>query len=132
MGWCFRNLEADPTFLWSPFFWRTGSIPELDPVDEKVYNTCTVYNPEGTLVAIHRKVHLFDIDIPGRVSLLVLFFSLFLLVSARLIVYLRWCCCCSFDDQITFKESETLTGGRTMNSFEAREFSRRVSFSSSE
>ncbi|KAL7417247.1 carbon-nitrogen hydrolase [Mrakia frigida] len=63
-----------------------GSIPELDPVDEKVYNTCTVYNPEGTLVAIHRKVHLFDIDIPGR---------------------------------ITFKESETLTGGRTMNSFEA-------------
>jgi len=54
-----------------------GSIPELDPVDEKVYNTCTVYNPEGTLVAIHRKVHLFDIDIPGRVSF-VLSFSVLL------------------------------------------------------
>ena len=74
--------------LWSTFFffgwfwWGVGSIPELDPVDEKVYNTCTVYNPEGTLVAIHRKVHLFDIDIPGRVSLSLLFplFELFFLL----------------------------------------------------
>jgi omega-amidase len=46
-----------------------GSIPERDANDEqKVYNTCTVYSPKGELVAIHRKVHLFDIDIPGKIK----------------------------------------------------------------
>ncbi|KAA1478815.1 carbon-nitrogen hydrolase [Dentipellis sp. KUC8613] len=45
-----------------------GSMPERDPADEsKVYNTATVYSPEGDLVAIHRKVHLFDIDISGKI-----------------------------------------------------------------
>ncbi|KAI1321645.1 hypothetical protein EDD11_003125 [Mortierella claussenii] len=44
-----------------------GSIPERDPVDEKVYNTCTVYNPNGEIIATHRKVHLFDIDVPGKI-----------------------------------------------------------------
>lgn len=42
-----------------------GSIPERD--GDKLYNTCTVYNPEGTLIAKHRKMHLFDIDIPGKI-----------------------------------------------------------------
>ncbi|KAJ6547284.1 carbon-nitrogen hydrolase [Mycena capillaripes] len=65
-----------------------GSIPERDA--DEVYNTCTVYNPDGDLVAMHRKVHLFDIDIPGK---------------------------------ITFKESETLTGGSTTNFFDT-EFAR--------
>jgi omega-amidase len=45
-----------------------GSIPESDAADGKVYNTCTVFSPEGKLVAIHRKVHLFDIDIPGQIK----------------------------------------------------------------
>jgi len=45
-----------------------GSIPERDIDGENVYNTCTVYNPHGDLVAIHRKVHLFDIDIPGKIK----------------------------------------------------------------
>ncbi|XP_006463431.1 hypothetical protein AGABI2DRAFT_194259 [Agaricus bisporus var. bisporus H97] len=67
-----------------------GSIPERDGRDGKVYNTCTVYNPKGELVVTHRKVHLFDIDIPGK---------------------------------ITFKESETLTGGTTTNYFDT-EFAR--------
>lgn len=67
-----------------------GSIPERDASDGKVYNTCTVYSPKGDLVALHRKVHLFDIDIPGK---------------------------------ITFKESETLTGGSTLNWFDT-EFAR--------
>ncbi|KAF9986600.1 hypothetical protein BGZ65_006958, partial [Modicella reniformis] len=44
-----------------------GSIPERDLADNKIYNTCTVYNPEGTIIATHRKVHLFDIDVPGRI-----------------------------------------------------------------
>ncbi|XP_064640285.1 omega-amidase NIT2-like [Lineus longissimus] len=42
-----------------------GSIPEKD--GDKLYNTCTVYNPAGDLIAKHRKVHLFDIDIPGKI-----------------------------------------------------------------
>ncbi|KZT22925.1 carbon-nitrogen hydrolase [Neolentinus lepideus HHB14362 ss-1] len=63
-----------------------GSIPERDKSDSsKLYNTCTVYSPKGELVVIHRKVHLFDMDIPGK---------------------------------ITFKESETLTGGSAMNMFD--------------
>ena len=31
-----------------------GSIPEKD--GDKVYNTCTVWNPEGNMIAKHRKV----------------------------------------------------------------------------
>jgi len=47
-----------------------GSIPEraLEDGEEKIYNTCLVLNPEGTIVAKHRKVHLFDIDVPGGIT----------------------------------------------------------------
>ncbi|PAV23472.1 carbon-nitrogen hydrolase [Pyrrhoderma noxium] len=46
-----------------------GSIPEKDATRENTfYNTTTVYSPKGNLVAIHRKVHLFDIDIPGKIT----------------------------------------------------------------
>jgi omega-amidase len=43
-----------------------GSIPEND--GGKIYNTCTVYDPKGDLIAKHRKVHLFDIEIPGKIK----------------------------------------------------------------
>ncbi|RNA03508.1 omega-amidase NIT2 [Brachionus plicatilis] len=43
-----------------------GSIPERE--DDKLYNTCIVFDPEGNLIAKHRKVHLFDIDIPGKIT----------------------------------------------------------------
>jgi omega-amidase len=43
-----------------------GSIPE--ECDGKVYNTCIVVSPEGEIVAKHRKVHLFDIDVPGKIT----------------------------------------------------------------
>ncbi|KAG1294756.1 hypothetical protein G6F66_004929 [Rhizopus arrhizus] len=55
-----------------------GSIPEKEESTGKIYNTVTVYDPLGSMIAKHRKVHLFDIDVPGK---------------------------------ITFKESETLSGG---------------------
>ncbi len=42
-----------------------GSIPEID--DGKIYNTCLVFDKSGTVVAKHRKVHLFDIDVPGGI-----------------------------------------------------------------
>ncbi|WWC96747.1 hypothetical protein V866_003620 [Kwoniella sp. B9012] len=62
-----------------------GSIPQKDEKTDEIFNTCTVYDPSGTLVAIHQKVHLFDIDIPGRQ---------------------------------TFKESDTLTGGKSLTTFD--------------
>jgi len=46
-----------------------GSIPERDVEDKsKLYNTLTVYTPKGDLTAIHRKLHLFDINIPGKIT----------------------------------------------------------------
>ncbi|KAH8117152.1 carbon-nitrogen hydrolase [Phellopilus nigrolimitatus] len=46
-----------------------GSIPERDSSDpNKLYNTTTVYSPQGDMVAMHRKVHLFDINIPGKIT----------------------------------------------------------------
>lgn len=43
-----------------------GSYPEIE--NNKYYNTCTVWNPEGKLIAKYRKMHLFDIDIPGGIT----------------------------------------------------------------
>ncbi len=43
-----------------------GSIPELH--DGRVYNTATLWNPAGELLLTHRKVHLFDVDIPGGIT----------------------------------------------------------------
>lgn len=38
-----------------------GSIPEEK--DNKYYNTCTVWN-NGTMIAVYRKIHLFDVSFP--------------------------------------------------------------------
>ena len=40
-----------------------GSVPELE--EGKIYNTCYIFSPQGEELARHRKVHLFDIDVPG-------------------------------------------------------------------
>lgn len=45
-----------------------GSIPELDTKTKKYYNTSLTFSPTGALLATHRKVHLFDIDIPGKIT----------------------------------------------------------------
>jgi omega-amidase len=47
-----------------------GSVPErvTENNEEKIYNTCLVLNPEGIIVAKHRKVHLFDIDVPDGIT----------------------------------------------------------------
>lgn len=62
-----------------------GSIPERDVTSGKVYNTSLAFGPDGSILARHRKMHLFDIDIPGR---------------------------------MTFKESETLSGGDSVTTFD--------------
>ncbi|KAL7635231.1 UNVERIFIED_CONTAM: hypothetical protein RMT77_014218 [Armadillidium vulgare] len=64
-----------------------GSIPEKE--NGKLFNTCTVWDPQGNQIAKFQKIHLFDIDIPGG---------------------------------ITFKESETLSPGNSLATFEVLGF----------
>jgi len=48
-----------------------GSVPERHVAQEgaeQLFNTCVVVNPAGQIVGKHRKVHLFDIDVPGRIT----------------------------------------------------------------
>lgn len=57
-----------------------GSIPEKD-TDGRIYNTSYTFDQQGSLIGKHRKIHLFDIDLP---------------------------------DQISFKESQVLYGGESL------------------
>jgi predicted amidohydrolase len=42
-----------------------GSIPEKIPGDTRIYNTSVLIGPDGKTLAFYRKIHLFDIDLPG-------------------------------------------------------------------
>jgi len=44
-----------------------GSIPERGD-DGMLYNTSVTYGPTGEVLGKHRKVHLFDIDVPGKIT----------------------------------------------------------------
>jgi len=48
-------------------FLAGGSIPEQDD-QGRLYNTATLWDDQGNLLARHRKMHLFDVDLPGGVS----------------------------------------------------------------
>lgn len=37
----------------------------LEKESDKLYNTGVVFNPEGEIIASYRKIHLFDVEIPG-------------------------------------------------------------------
>jgi omega-amidase len=43
-----------------------GSIPERG-ADGRLYNTATLIDRRGRLLAKHRKLHLFDVDVPGGI-----------------------------------------------------------------
>ena len=43
-----------------------GSIPEKD-VQGRVYNCSYIFDEQGSMIGKHRKMHLFDIDIPGQI-----------------------------------------------------------------
>lgn len=43
-----------------------GSIPEK--FEDNIYNTCACFDKEGKLKRKHRKMHLFDLEIPGKVK----------------------------------------------------------------
>lgn len=44
-----------------------GSIPEVDDNND-LYNTSFVFDDSGSIIARHRKMHLFDVDIKGGVK----------------------------------------------------------------
>ena len=43
-----------------------GSILESGPGAERLFNTSTFFDPSGALVAVYRKIHLFDVKAPDR------------------------------------------------------------------
>ncbi|MCL6591400.1 MAG: carbon-nitrogen hydrolase family protein [Firmicutes bacterium] len=43
-----------------------GSIPERD--GDSLFNTCFVFDRQGELIAKHRKIHLFDVNLPGKIT----------------------------------------------------------------
>ena len=46
-----------------------GSITERIEGQEKTYNTSVMLGPDGAKMGVYRKIHLFDIELPGRVSM---------------------------------------------------------------
>lgn len=47
-------------------FLISGSLPEL--LGDKLYNSSFIYDNNGNLLNVHRKMHLFDIDVPGEIA----------------------------------------------------------------
>jgi deaminated glutathione amidase len=43
-----------------------GSISERRDGHEKLSNTCVVFDRDGSIAALYRKIHLFDVDIDGQ------------------------------------------------------------------
>jgi deaminated glutathione amidase len=44
-----------------------GSFTEERAGHEKLSNTCPVFDPDGDLVAVYRKIHMFDVQVGGQV-----------------------------------------------------------------
>ena len=47
---------------------HAGSFHEIGPDAEHTFNTTLVFDRVGALAAQYRKIHLYDVEIPGRVS----------------------------------------------------------------
>jgi predicted amidohydrolase len=46
-----------------------GSITEHAPGETKRYNTSVLFDRNGARLGVYRKIHLFDVDLPGRVTI---------------------------------------------------------------
>ena len=44
-----------------------GSLLEVSPVAGKFHNTSVVIGPDGEIIATYRKIHLFDVNVPGAI-----------------------------------------------------------------
>jgi predicted amidohydrolase len=49
-------------------FLLAGSIYERIPGETRSHNTSVLFGPDGARLAVYRKIHLFDVDLPGRVT----------------------------------------------------------------
>ncbi|GIF70992.1 carbon-nitrogen hydrolase family protein [Asanoa siamensis] len=49
---------------------HAGSFHETGPTPQHSYNTSLLFDRSGSLAAMYRKIHLYDVDIPGKVSYL--------------------------------------------------------------
>jgi len=49
---------------------HAGSFHEVGPDPDHTYNTSLVFDRDGALAGVYRKIHLYDVEIPGRVSYL--------------------------------------------------------------
>lgn len=47
---------------------QAGSIGERIEGERRCFNTALLFSPGGDLIARYRKIHLFDVEIPGQVS----------------------------------------------------------------
>jgi predicted amidohydrolase len=47
---------------------HAGSFHEAGPDEQRTFNTSLVFDPQGELRAHYRKIHLYDVEIAGRVS----------------------------------------------------------------
>ena len=45
-----------------------GSLIEKTSQPDRFYNTSTLFDPHGEMIATYRKVHLFDVNVPGQVT----------------------------------------------------------------
>ncbi len=46
---------------------HAGSLIEEATPSGRFYNTSTLFDPQGELIATYRKIHLFDVNVPGQV-----------------------------------------------------------------
>jgi deaminated glutathione amidase len=67
-------LEGGPSIEWARELARelaidlvAGSILERVPDREKLANTCVHVDPAGEVRAVYRKIHMFDVEVAGRV-----------------------------------------------------------------
>lgn len=47
---------------------HAGSFHEAGPDDARTFNTTLLFAPDGERIAVYRKIHLYDVEIAGRVS----------------------------------------------------------------
>lgn len=57
--WARKTAAAEGVYL------LAGSFPEAAPTRSKCYNTSLLIDPQGRTVAAYRKIHLFDVAVPG-------------------------------------------------------------------
>jgi omega-amidase len=60
--------RGDHRCLWETNIVADGQTDLSVLREVKDYNTSLVFSPTGALIGTHRKTHLFDIDIPGKIQ----------------------------------------------------------------